>query len=203
LLLREADSLARAQAAFAAPAALCPDLALMLDPPVVRPIPDVDVLWLGRDPGSPEHGGQLAPPAGPGLRRLDWLATLPADEQAWPAPWRALLGVDRWLGRHPGVGAVGAAGRRLQAATFTPLARRWVRRGFDLLGQGRVVVTDTLHGHLLCVLTGQPHVAMDNSYGKVGATWRTWTHACPTARWATSADEAVRLARELLENGTS
>jgi pyruvyl transferase EpsO len=61
-----------------------------------------------------------------------------------------------------------------------------------------VVVTDRLHGHILALLLGIPHVVLDNSYGKLHHFIRTWTHASPLVRMAAAPDEATALARELL-----
>ena len=47
-------------------------------------------------------------------------------------------------------------------------------RGLEILGRGRGVVTDRLHGHILSSLMGIPHVALDNSYGKLSAFMDTW-----------------------------
>lgn len=72
-----------------------------------------------------------------------------------------------------------------------------LRRGCALLSSGRVVVTDRLHGHILCVLMGIPHVLLDNSYGKLRRFYDSWTSGCADARFATSIEEALDIAREL------
>ena len=71
-------------------------------------------------------------------------------------------------------------------------------RGCSLMASARVVVTDRLHAHILCVLLGVPHVLLDNSYGKVRGFYEAWTSECSFARWADSADEALIEARALL-----
>lgn len=56
------------------------------------------------------------------------------------------------------------------------LARLRIERGCRVLSQGRVVITDRLHGHILCALMKIPHVVMDNSYGKnrqFAEAWKT------------------------------
>lgn len=63
---------------------------------------------------------------------------------------------------------------------------------------GRVLVTDRLHAHILAVLLGQPHVWLDNSYGKIARFAAAWDTASPVARRAGSEEEAVALAAELL-----
>ena len=80
-------------------------------------------------------------------------------------------------------------------ATDDPLARSRIRveRGLRLLARGETVVTDRLHGHILALLLGIPHVVMDNDYGKVGAYIAAWTQASPLVRQARSPLEVAAM----------
>ena len=80
-------------------------------------------------------------------------------------------------------------------ATDDPLARSRsrVERGLRLLARGETVVTDRLHGHILALLLGIPHVVLDNDYGKVGAYVATWTQASPLVRRARSPLEVTAM----------
>jgi pyruvyl transferase EpsO len=49
------------------------------------------------------------------------------------------------------------------------LAREQLRTALRAIGAGEVLVTDRLHGHILALLGGVPHVLLDNSYGKLSA----------------------------------
>jgi pyruvyl transferase EpsO len=80
---------------------------------------------------------------------------------------------------------------------MTCQARQRLRAGCHLLSRGRVVITDRLHAHILCLLHGIPHVLLDNSYGKVRRVHETWTAGAPQVRWATSPQEAIGIARSL------
>jgi hypothetical protein len=53
-----------------------------------------------------------------------------------------------------------------------------------LLGSGRVVITDRLHGHILCTLLEIPHVVLDNSYGKISRFLDSFTRNCELVRAA-------------------
>jgi exopolysaccharide biosynthesis predicted pyruvyltransferase EpsI len=64
-------------------------------------------------------------------------------------------------------------------ARFDGLARARVNRGMALLSSGRTVITDRLHGHILCALAGIPHRIIDNNYGKVIAYYRQWMKDIP------------------------
>jgi pyruvyl transferase EpsO len=54
-----------------------------------------------------------------------------------------------------------------------------------------VVVSDRLHGHILCLLLGIPHVALDNRHGKLRAFRDAWTREATLAEWAGSEREAL------------
>ena len=57
---------------------------------------------------------------------------------------------------------------------------------------------ERLHGQILALLHGTPNVSLDYNYGKTRSFHETWTHRWDGALMAGSADEAARLARELL-----
>jgi len=87
-------------------------------------------------------------------------------------------------------------GKRLRR--YQMLAHRRVQRGLAMLSQGRVVVTDRLHAHILSLLLDIPHVALDNSYGKLSAFARQWTAEYQGFHQAWTRAEAFQLARTLL-----
>jgi pyruvyl transferase EpsO len=77
------------------------------------------------------------------------------------------------------------------------LAGRNMEVGRRSVGEGELLVTDRLHGHILATLCGVPHVVVNDRHGKVQAMWTTWTHSVPGARYAESWDDAVELVPEL------
>jgi exopolysaccharide biosynthesis predicted pyruvyltransferase EpsI len=191
LLVRDNRSLAVARDELGVSAALCPDMAFSIGP-VERPAPpSSDVVWLGRTDIEGVH--QVAGRERPGVRSVDWIRPRGAE-----LPWRLLRYISVVMGRR-------IAKRPASAPVFevpttrlqNPLAAQRVRSAFRILASGRVVITDRLHGHILCVLLGIPHVLLDNSYGKIGEFHRTWTAGYPLVRWATSPEEALTLAADL------
>ncbi len=70
-----------------------------------------------------------------------------------------------------------------------------LKRGSHLLSRYGYVVTDRLHGHVLCVLLGIRHVCLDNNNGKLKNFYETWTSDCTLTRWAKSAQEAMEWLR--------
>lgn len=181
--------------------ALTPDHGFALGPQASRVRPEVPILWLARRPGDPEYVDH-GEPDGADVRRIEWLEGVPEHEAGWDRTGRLALRVNRWAQRtwDPADRAHGLR-HRAAAATYAPLARRWVRRGLDILATAEVVVTDKLHGHVFCALLGKPHVVLDNSYGKVSGTLDAWSEHLPGVHRAQDGDQALALARELVARG--
>jgi pyruvyl transferase EpsO len=91
----------------------------------------------------------------------------------------------------------GAATTALFAHATSGLANANVRRAQELLSRGEVVLTDRLHGHVLCTLMRIPHVVVNDRFGKIAALYDTWTHLDPLSRlsasWDTARDAAATL----------
>lgn len=196
LLLRDPVSLAFAEREFDAPARLCPDLAFGLGPQPRAAPPRHEVLWLARQ--DKESRGRRVDTDGLDAAVLDWLEALP-DEPSWPI--RTRIARDLNLRLSPRVAAGGGPAVRwsgLLGATYPPIARAWTHRGMSILARGEVVVTDRLHGHILSLLQGIPHVVLDNANGKVRGLVEAFTIGSSLVRWADDPDHAVALAREVL-----
>ncbi|EYR64785.1 exopolysaccharide biosynthesis protein [Actinotalea ferrariae CF5-4] len=197
MMVRERNALRIARERLGLEPTLSPDHALALGARSRTRAPVWPVLWLTRLPGDPEHVDH-GEPDDPDVRRVEWLHGVPDDEAGWDLVGRLALRVNRavrdsWSPGVRGMGLRHAAAER----TYTPLAWRWVRRGIDLLSSAEVVVTDKLHGHVLCALLGIPHVVLDNSYGKVSGTLDAWTGGLPGVHRAESGEEALALAHRL------
>lgn len=74
----------------------------------------------------------------------------------------------------------------------------WFARASHLLSMGRMVITDRLHGHIICMLLGLPHILINNSYGKNFNLFETWTRGSPLCRLAFDLDEARAMADAML-----
>jgi pyruvyl transferase EpsO len=193
LLLRDRTSLTLARNEFRARSLLCPDMALYLGP-LGRPrTAETDIFWLRRT--DIEAVDDVDTPRETGLRVSDWLDDRRpfldrARKALRPLPARLLAGDAR--GRR--------TVRRLIDVSYDWQARQRVRFGCRLLASGRVVITDRLHAHILCLLLGIPHVILDNNYGKLRRFCDTWhTPASPLVRCAGSPAEALANARALLD----
>jgi exopolysaccharide biosynthesis predicted pyruvyltransferase EpsI len=183
LLCRDRASLQFARREFTGLAMLCPDMALGLGPLPRETSPCLDALWLSR---TDEESAQCAHPEIPtGVEMTDWLdeQTTPTCQRNWSLSERLAKDGSQWKVLLPPL-----------MENFNELARERLRRGCEILGRGRSVITDRLHGHILCMLLGIPHVLIDNSYGKVSGFYETWTSDSRLARWAPTPAHALNLA---------
>ena len=178
-------------------ATLCPDMAFALgDLSASRAAAETDVLVLARsDPES--RGGEMrwTTDAGRRRERADWPMRWPEATRGWPRGLRLSWVRNQALRRLPGLGPEWL--RRLTAAPWDDFAQERTLAGCRWLSRGRVLVTDRLHGHILAVLCGQPHVVFDTVNGKIRAFYETWTRRSG-GRWADTADEAMEKAEALL-----
>lgn len=60
------------------------------------------------------------------------------------------------------------------------------------------MVTDRLHGHILSILLGLPHVVLGDRHGKVRRFREAWTRDYDLARWRETPQEALELATSLV-----
>jgi exopolysaccharide biosynthesis predicted pyruvyltransferase EpsI len=195
LMARELLTQERMRNALGVDPIMSPDHAFWFSPPP-RVTPDHDLSWIIRSAQDPEFNPLAAPPADSGIEGFEWMDDVEAAQAHWDRWGRALLALNVRLRVRP---QVGKKRWRLAAMTFEPLGRRWVDHGLKKLGSARVVVTDKLHGHILASLLGVPHVVLDNSYGKVSGTLDTWSQGLPGVHRANNGEEALRIARTLVE----
>jgi pyruvyl transferase EpsO len=155
ILVRDRPSLAVART-LGCRATLCPDMAFALGPQ--------------RPSAAPVHAR---------------LALMRKDKEAigGPSELRALLAkavVVDWPTAPPiRVDAATSDPPGVRFGAFQAAARGRLERGLELLSGGRNVITDRLHGHILCLLLGRPHSLVDNSYGKLSSFVSCWTAGAP------------------------
>ena len=197
LLWRDRDSHETARRHLDSASALCPDLAFGLGP-LRRPVEaSQDVVWLRRadrespDPETPRREVD-------GVKPVDWFDASTYEALGSPFGVR-LLRANLWLTGH--VERAPWLWRPL-ARTFAPLARRRLEYGCRLLGRGRVVVTDRLHGVLIALLMGIPVVAVDNRNHKVSSFIATWLQDVEDVQLVGTHEEALRVARGVLRSNS-
>lgn len=70
--------------------------------------------------------------------------------------------------------------------------------GMHQMRQHRLVITNRLHGHILCLLLKIPHVFLPNSYHKNELFYQTWTHQISFFRFVKKPHEVKSAVEELL-----
>jgi exopolysaccharide biosynthesis predicted pyruvyltransferase EpsI len=83
----------------------------------------------------------------------------------------------------------------LKRLDFDPWAEVLLSRAMYILSLGHVVITDRLHGHLLCLMLRVPHVLLNDDSGKNWTFHEKWTKATALCRLARDPSEAWSLAR--------
>lgn len=83
----------------------------------------------------------------------------------------------------------------LKRLDFDAWAEVLVSRALYILSLGHVVITDRLHGHLLCLLLRIPHILLNDDCGKNWTFQETWTKDAELCRLARDPPEALSLAR--------
>jgi len=191
LLVRDEPSRAVAENALGAKTLLCSDSAFFLHDRLRRDSPIVDILALARtdkERVTLDLQGLLAK-TGRSFEVVDWL-----DEPMTSSRRLAAKIWPRAFGRMTRVPGFFAA----LEAVWNRVANQRIDRGRRQLSRGRVVLTDRLHAHILSTMLGIPHVVLDNNYGKVQNFIASWTQGNPLVRRASTPEQAVAIALELL-----
>jgi pyruvyl transferase EpsO len=185
LLVRDQRSFELAQRSFQCDVRLCPDMAFCLGPqPRTQPTTDL-LLHLRKD----KEAARQHDVAGI-LRSTD---AVQADWPREPPNSRRRVKLEALLST-VGTGGVFGGIQRLKELYFRKLTQKRLMRGMALLGSGRTVVTDRLHGHIISFLMGLPHCVLDNSYGKTSSFMNTWhTTSGNRTYTADNVEEAVQL----------
>jgi exopolysaccharide biosynthesis predicted pyruvyltransferase EpsI len=183
LLVRDHRSLELARNEFKASSLLCPDMAFALGA-MKRPRQAcTEVLWLSRTDKEASRGSPDVRSAS--YERADWLGENPASLTA-----RTRILISRMTRDSTALGPT----KKYVLPLYDLLAGRRLAYGCQLLSRGKVVVTDRLHGHILSLLLGIPHLLLDDRYGKLKSFYETWTAASGLATWADSPAEALQWA---------
>jgi len=186
LLVRDRKSLAIAKEAFTCRVELCPDMAFCLGI-LQKPVqPSSRLLLLMRtdvEKTAPDDTAGFPP----GTLKADWLTD---DPNIWKKPQYSLIRFLSQLGikildKH----------RRLELR-YRWMAKARLDRGVRLLSSGESVITDRLHAHILCTLLNIPHIALDNSYGKLSGFIEAWTKDCSIMRSMPTLAEALSSVKE-------
>jgi exopolysaccharide biosynthesis predicted pyruvyltransferase EpsI len=82
-------------------------------------------------------------------------------------------------------------------ASYGGITRHVMATGRTLMDEGKVLVTDRLHPHVLAALRGQPCVLLPDKFGKNRAVWEYSSRNYSAIHWADTPGDALSIAREL------
>jgi pyruvyl transferase EpsO len=190
ILVRDRSSLSLAREHFTATVALCPDMALAASDIPAPADRGRGILWLARrdaESAGYAYGGEVDD-----VTYADWAATTNTGGDRAP-----FLVTRKFPGLEARLGGVATVARRMLGRSLDDRAAERVDRGRAMIERAGVVITDRLHGHILCLLMGVPHVLLDDLNGKVKNFYDTWTNESSITRWADSPEEALATARSL------
>lgn len=185
LVVRDEPSEAFAREHFEARVLRSPDMAFALGP-LPRPLAATQPLVLQAREDK-ERGREPVP----GVETHDWLGTLPVADRPALARHRVRLALA--TGRREGGGRALALAPGRQLGAYDAFARWNVSRGLRMLARGETVITDRLHGHILCCLMDIPHVLVGDRHGKIRNYYDAWSRDAGLARWADDFEAALRL----------
>lgn len=200
VVARDRTSKQIAETAFgSAQLVLSTDPAFLLSAPVAQPVSGV--LWLSRRDGE-QQGAAIALPSAE-REAVDWGGNV-AGEDGWTARYARLQRLTwDWGRRSTRLGRGGDLLHHAVERGYERLVDERLSVGWEMLLRRTVVVTDRLHGHILCCVAGQPHVVVDSGYGKLTAFLRDWTGSSPLVQVARDAADAERLAGLMLDGHSS
>lgn len=193
LLVRDSASLEMAgQMPLRQTVSLCPDMAFMLSE-MKTFTPSLDLFILLRSDRESLHEGisMTSIHHGYTVDIGDWL------DEPYEITDKAIRYINSLESRSHGVFRLPA---HLRLGTYDRLAGKRLSRGCEILSKGRCVITDRLHGHILCLLLGVPHVVLDNRYGKLSSFRKTWGTENQFSLTAESLQDAITKARTLVMN---
>jgi hypothetical protein len=143
-------------------------------------LPKTDIVWLLRT--DKETVNSIGPSNQPGVERVDWLQepNINLHNQYQTLCAAAKLDYKNWEKLYPSISDI----CDIQAE------ERFIN-GCKILSNGKVVVTDRLHGHIISILLNIPHIVLDNNYGKIKGFYKTWTAENDLTAWADNPKDAI------------
>jgi pyruvyl transferase EpsO len=177
---------------------LAPDMAFALGPQQRLCAPTYDIVWIARTDGEKAHPNDPAVAAG--LTDLTPSRIKPAGfadgltinygarrrgEEVLITDWYEMEKPEDLL-------------TQLNALDRDPMSSVYLSRALLLLSMGRLVITDRLHAHILCLMLGIPHILLNNALGKNWNFYETWTRDSGLCRLALDSGAAWSIAREAI-----
>ncbi len=75
----------------------------------------------------------------------------------------------------------------------------YMHQGIYQFKQHRLIITNRLHGHILCILMGIPHIFLPGAYYKNEAFYESWTYSIPLCRFVKNPSEIKVAIGEIID----
>jgi exopolysaccharide biosynthesis predicted pyruvyltransferase EpsI len=179
LLVRDEESKGFAEKQFDCRVHLCPDMAFAIGP--IQPLASAQFPVLAMLRADREKAAEYDFSAFPDVPVEDWISES-----------RTAVRIAKALGAAK---AASLDSERIKDAKLDAAAKARFRRGIRQISRARAIVTDRLHVHICCLLLGQPHAVLDNSYGKVRRFMAAFSGGTDLSYLAPSLDDGIAWAR--------
>ena len=132
-----------------------------------------------------------------------WYWHLPGTVRIYRELWQQRLSNPmRWLSQgvwdsYNPAKSFGATLDNAENAEMVQISWDYFYRSTYQLNHYSLVITNRLHGHILCTLLKIPHIFLPNSYGKNQLWYETWTKDIQFCRFASSPATITQAMREL------
>ncbi|NEQ77070.1 MAG: polysaccharide polymerase [Okeania sp. SIO2C9] len=100
----------------------------------------------------------------------------------------------QWLASHPYTPKF----QNLQYSNLHSRSWHFIHSAIYQLQPHKLVITNRLHGHILCILLNKPHIFLPNAYHKNELFYQTWTWEIPFCKFVKDLDEIPTSVSELL-----
>ena len=120
------------------------------------------------------------------------MARIFSEDKVIPRQW---LSRQQWKYFHP----YAAKFNNLDNPSIHRKSWSYMHHGIYQFKQYPLIITNRLHGHILCILLGISHIFLPNSYYKNRYFSETWTHSIPFCRFVEDFSQIKSAVGELLE----
>jgi len=185
ILVRDKESFEVVTDKLNSNALLCPDMAFYLGP--MKSTLDAIIQCVSLIREDKEAQNTISRPARDGVWKYDWMT----DELTPVLQSSIILRYQYYVEKDP---AKRNIIRKKFSSLFPQLAKERIIRGCNGLAKGHGVITERLHGHILCLLMDTPHCILDTPYGKTRNFVNAWGYDSPLVNWNDSYDDALEMA---------
>lgn len=183
ILTRDKASYELVQKSFKSKVFMCPDMAFFMKPQTMSKESSYDCFVLARNDHERSHDWAVSLPFkihGISYQVRDWLNTNAIEKVIYKIEKHSLI-----------FRRVFDKNNLVLMWLWNQLAKFRRNRGAALMQCGKIVITDRLHAHILCLLLDIPHIVIDNANKKISGFYQAWTKSYTKVRFVKDTDSAL------------